>query len=63
MQILRHAKIATAMDIYAHVPTRATRVAVDALGLLLAQNGASTASSLPQKRQREAQYRGQDISM
>jgi integrase len=31
MQILRHAKIATTMDIYTHIPTRATRTA---LGLL-----------------------------
>jgi integrase len=29
MQILRHAKIATTMDVYTHVPTRATRTAAD----------------------------------
>jgi integrase len=28
MQILRHAKIATTMDIYTHVPTTATRAAL-----------------------------------
>lgn len=31
MQILRHAKIATTMDVYTHVPTRATRMAIERL--------------------------------
>ena len=31
MQILRHAKIATTMDIYTHVPTPATRAALTSL--------------------------------
>jgi integrase len=36
MQILRHAKIATTMDIYSHVPTTATRLAMDNLSRHLA---------------------------
>jgi integrase len=32
MQILRHAKIATTMDIYTHVPTRTIRTTLDRLG-------------------------------
>jgi integrase len=35
MQILRHAKIATTMDIYSHVPTAATRTAISQIGLAL----------------------------
>lgn len=35
MQILRHAKIATTMDIYSHVPTAATRTAIGRIGLAL----------------------------
>jgi len=42
MQILRHAKIATTMDIYTHVPTHQTRVAADHLGHLLTQGATST---------------------
>ncbi len=29
MQILRHAKTATTMDVYTHVPNRGTRTAAD----------------------------------
>lgn len=36
MQILRHAKIATTMDIYSHVPTAATRAAIHNISLRLA---------------------------
>jgi integrase len=39
MQILRHAKIATTMDVYTHVPTRATRTAIDQLSRQLEQPG------------------------
>jgi integrase len=35
MQILRHAKIATTMDVYTHVPTRVTRMAIDQLSAQL----------------------------
>ena len=35
MQILRHAKIATTMDIYTHLPTRATRAALTQLSCQL----------------------------
>jgi integrase len=35
MQILRHAKIATTMDIYSHVPTAATRTAIGRIGRAL----------------------------
>lgn len=36
MQILRHAKIATTMDIYSHVPTAATRAAINNISRRLA---------------------------
>jgi integrase len=39
MQILRHAKIATTMDIYTHVPTRTIRTALDQLGQQLESSG------------------------
>jgi integrase len=32
MQILRHAKIATTMDVYSHIPTRTARLAMERLG-------------------------------
>lgn len=41
MQILRHAKIATTMDIYTHIPTHQTRIAADHLGHLLTQGATS----------------------
>jgi integrase len=41
MQILRHAKIATTMDIYTHVPTRATRAVLGELSRQLDEPGVS----------------------
>lgn len=44
MQILRHAKIATTMDVYSHVPTPASRRALGAISQLLDTPGADAAA-------------------
>jgi integrase len=55
MQILRHAKIATTMDIYTHVPTRATRHALTELSRQL--EGNETSASVPPARSDHASAR------